>query len=81
MQFWNTSRGAGDCSGRDSFARALEQFSCLPVSTSVRGLGYAPDQSERENVMRPWHLGLLAAAAVFFVTSSAQAAPDYRVIR
>jgi len=31
--------------------------------------------------MRHWHLGLLAAAAAFFVTSSAQAAPDYRVIR
>ena len=31
--------------------------------------------------MKHWHLGLLAAVAAFFVTSSAQAAPDFRVIR
>ena len=31
--------------------------------------------------MRPWHIGLLATTAAFFVTSSAQAAPDYCVIR
>jgi hypothetical protein len=31
--------------------------------------------------MKRWHLGLLAAAAAFFVTGPAQAAPDFRVIR
>jgi hypothetical protein len=31
--------------------------------------------------MRSWHLGLLAAATAFFVTNSAQAAPDFRVIQ
>jgi hypothetical protein len=31
--------------------------------------------------MKHWHLGLLAAATAFFVTSPAQAAPDFRVIR
>ena len=31
--------------------------------------------------MKHWHLGLLAAVAALFVTSSAQAAPDYRVIQ
>jgi len=31
--------------------------------------------------MKHWHLGLLAAAAAFFVTSSARAAPDFRVIQ
>ena len=31
--------------------------------------------------MKHWHLGLLAAVAAFFITSSAQAAPDFRVIQ
>jgi hypothetical protein len=31
--------------------------------------------------VKHWHLGLLAGAAAFLVTSSAQAAPNYRVIQ
>ena len=53
---------------------------CLLESRSGRGAQTGLNHHGRAG-MKHWHLGLLAAATASFVTSSAQAAPDFRVIR